>query len=95
METVGEHDLRFIGDEVPKDDESHIEYFKSLAMKGIKQAPHFKRKDPDDIQQSAEENFTMGHKYAMSLLVAVVSLPSDGIQSLLRETDKKPNKIMT
>jgi hypothetical protein len=37
MQTFGEHDLRLVDDEVPKDDESHTEYFKPEAANAIKQ----------------------------------------------------------
>jgi hypothetical protein len=54
IETSGQHDLRFIGDEVPEDDECHIEYFKSLTVKAVKQAEHRKTKDGDGIRLFVE-----------------------------------------
>jgi hypothetical protein len=43
METFGQYNLRFAGDEGLKDDESDIECFKSLAVRAVKQPGHHKK----------------------------------------------------
>jgi hypothetical protein len=58
---LGQCDLRWIGDELRKDDESHREYFQSPAVKVIKQATH-RKKDADDIRVFLEENVIIMHK---------------------------------
>jgi hypothetical protein len=58
-------------------------------MKAIKQAKHRKKKDIHGIRVPVEEKFTMRHKYAISLPVAVLRLLSDTIHVFLRQIDKE------
>jgi hypothetical protein len=48
-ETSGQYDLIFIGDEVPKDEESDTEDSKNLAAKAVKQIWH-RKKDVGNIR---------------------------------------------
>jgi hypothetical protein len=43
-------------------------------VKAIKQATHRRKKDADDNRLFVEDNLTMGHKYALSLPIAVMKL---------------------
>jgi hypothetical protein len=90
IETSGQFNMRFIGDQVPKKDEFHIEYFKSLGVKAIKRATHCKKEDVDDIciRLFVEGNLNMGGKYALGLPIAPLKLLSDGIQAFMHTTDK-------
>jgi hypothetical protein len=81
--------MKTSGQEAPKGDESHIYCFKRPAMKAIKQAKHRKKNDIHDIRVPVEEKFTMGHKYAISLPVAVLRLLSDTIHVFLRQRDRE------
>jgi hypothetical protein len=59
IETSGQYDLRFTGDEVPKEYEAHNEYFKRVAVKPVKHAARRREKDVDDAQLFVEEGFTV------------------------------------
>jgi hypothetical protein len=73
----GQHDSIFIGGEAPKNNESHIKLFKSLAAKA-----------DDDYRLFVEENFTTGHKYALGLPIGALKHMSDSIQAFEREQTK-------
>jgi hypothetical protein len=88
METPDQHNPRLIGSERFKDDESWIEYFKSLAPKAIKQAAHRMRKDVVDTQLPVNEKVIIRHNRALRLPTAVLKLMSDGFPAFLGETDK-------
>jgi hypothetical protein len=55
MRTSGQRCLRLTGDEVPKDDASHIEYFKCDAVKAIREAAHRKKNGVDGTRLLVEE----------------------------------------
>jgi hypothetical protein len=88
METSGQCDLIFLGDEVPEDDESHIEDFKRERMKVIKHATHHNKKDVAGIRMLVEKNSAMGHKRALVLPIPGLKIMSDGIQAFLGKADK-------
>jgi hypothetical protein len=69
---------------VPKDDESHKDNFKNLAVEGIKQKKYCKEKDVDDIRLSMQENSIREHHRALSLPITVPRSFSDGILLFLR-----------
>jgi hypothetical protein len=88
-QTSGQDGPRLTGEEVPKEDEAHIDYFKSLLVKVIKQATRRKKKDDNDIQLFVRTNCTRGHKYAPSFRIAVPKLILDQSQMSPGKTEKQ------
>jgi hypothetical protein len=92
METPGQHDLTFIGDEVPKDDELHRQYFKRQTVNAINQAMHRKKKDVDDLRLSVEGLLLWGTNIHLACQSQCGDVSSHGMQMLPREADRETNK---
>jgi hypothetical protein len=94
MQTLRQHDVVFVGHEVAKDDESHMEHFKSLVVKAPKQGTHGKQKGFDERRLLAEESLTMGRKDVPGLPITVLKLISDGVQVFYPKRTNKPNETL-
>jgi hypothetical protein len=92
IETSIWYGLRLIRDDVPNNNASHMEYFKSFPAKAVKQAVHRNRKNVDEIRPDVEGELIAGDKHALGLPVAVLRLISDGIQALFRKKDKETRR---
>jgi hypothetical protein len=90
MQTLRQHDLGFVGHEVAKDDESHMEHFKSLVAKAPKQGTHAF----DDRRLLVEAALIMGRKDVLGLPITVLKLISDGVQVFHPKLANKPNETL-
>jgi hypothetical protein len=73
LKAPGQHHWGLIRDEVPRDDESHIESIRNLAAKATKESRHRKKTDTDDTWPLMEKIFIIGHRYCASKICPLLT----------------------